>query len=84
MPLAYDVLPANRFRGAIQALNGITEKCMMGGVCFLLNGNMIGGADWPKDDEPGFISRLRKENQQAGLALMEMRQLRIACKNTGN
>ena len=67
--MAYDELTAERFRAAIADLSGITEKRMMGGVCFLLNGHMIGGADKPKDGEPRFMFRLGKDNQEAGLAL---------------
>lgn len=67
--MAYDELTTERFRDAIADLKDITEKRMMGGICFLLNGNMIGGADCPKDGAPRFMFRLGKDNQDAGLAL---------------
>ena len=35
----------------------------MGGVCFLLNGNMIGGADRAKTGERRFMFRVGKERE---------------------
>lgn len=32
-------------RAALAGVSGVVEKRMMGGVCFLVNGNMLGGAD---------------------------------------
>ena len=52
-----------RMRRALAAHAGISEKRMMGGVCFLLNGNMIGGADRPKDGTPRLMFRVGKDNQ---------------------
>ena len=31
-------------RAALSGVAGVSEKRMMGGVCFLVNGNMLGGA----------------------------------------
>ena len=72
--MAYDEVTTQRFRDALGDMDGITEKRMMGGICFLLNGNMIGGADKPKDAAKfgqtaggaRFMFRLGKENQAAG------------------
>ena len=61
--MAYDEDTANRFRSALDGMEGISEKRMMGGVCFLLNGNMIGGADRPKDGTPRLMFRVGKDNQ---------------------
>jgi len=41
---------------------------MMGGVCFLKNGNMIGGADRQKDGSGRFMFRVGKENEEQALA----------------
>lgn len=41
--MAYDEALAGRVREILGGSKGITEKKMFGGVCFLLNGNMIGG-----------------------------------------
>lgn len=35
-----------RLRERLEGLQGLTEKKMMGGHCFLVNGNMVGGADF--------------------------------------
>ncbi|WP_223173217.1 TfoX/Sxy family protein [Grimontia hollisae] len=43
--MAYDETLTARFRNATAGIKGITEKKMMGGICFLHQGNMIGGAD---------------------------------------
>lgn len=67
--MAYEPLTTERFRDAVLCFDGVTEKCMMGGVCFLLNGNMIGGADKPKSGTPRFMFRLGKNNHDSGLAL---------------
>lgn len=34
----------DRLRDRLQGLPGLSEKKMMGGHCFSLNGNMVGGA----------------------------------------
>lgn len=67
--MAYDELLAARFRQALGGMAGISEKRMMGGVCFLLDGNMIGGADRTKAGEGRFMFRVGKENETAALAL---------------
>ncbi|HJT23425.1 MAG TPA: TfoX/Sxy family protein [bacterium] len=46
--MAYDEKLADRIREALKGSKGVTEKKMFGGICFLLNGNMIGGV--LKDD----------------------------------
>ncbi len=40
----------------------ITEKRMMGGTCFFLDGNMVGGADRAKDGQRRFMFRVGKAN----------------------
>ena len=66
--MAYDEMLASRFRDALAEMDGISEKRMMGGVCFLLNGNMIGGADRNKEGVGRFMFRVGKENHDAALA----------------
>src|SRR5262245_44203490 len=41
---------------------------MMGGLCLLLNGNMIGGVDRTKDGAGRFMFRVGKENEAKALA----------------
>jgi TfoX/Sxy family transcriptional regulator of competence genes len=41
--MAYDEKLADRMRDALKRRRGISEKKMFGGLCFLLNGNMVFG-----------------------------------------
>lgn len=52
-------------RAAIGGDAGISEKRMMGGVCFFLHGNMIGGADRSKQGERRLMFRVGKGNDAA-------------------
>lgn len=61
--MAYDEMLAMRFRDCLGNLDGVSEKRMMGGVCFLLHGNMIGGADRQKDGLGRFMFRVGKDNE---------------------
>lgn len=63
--LAYDEILAERFRAALGDMPNVTEKRMMGGVCFLV----IGGADRARDGGGRFMFRLGPDNDMAGHAL---------------
>lgn len=65
--MAYDEELAARFRDCLDGMMGISEKRMMGGVCFLLDGNMIGGADRQKDGRGRFLFRVGKDNHDEAL-----------------
>ncbi len=62
--MAYDEGHAAILRDLTAGLNGITEKKMFGGLCFLQNGNMLCGVH--KD---GGMFRVGKENEAAALAI---------------
>lgn len=67
--MAYDEELANRYRKALGKRKGITEKRMMGGICYMLNGNMIGGADRHKETHVGrFMFRVGKDNEEVALS----------------
>jgi TfoX/Sxy family transcriptional regulator of competence genes len=68
--MAYDEGHAQVLRKALQDQDGITEKRMFGGLCFLLNGNMLCGAH--KD---GGMFRVGKDNEVAALAIAGARPL---------
>ncbi len=75
--MAYDEDLTSRFRHALNGLDDVEEKRMMGGVCFMVNGNMLGGADRQKDGSRRFMFRVGKENQadalkRPGAEVMEM------------
>lgn len=59
----------DRLRGLLGNWSGLSEKKMMGGLCFLLNGHMIGGADRTRDGERRFLFRLGKDNHGRAAAL---------------
>lgn len=67
--MAYDEETAERFRALIRDYEGITEKRMMGAVCFFLNGNMIGGADRAKSGQRRLMFRVGKANRAAAEAM---------------
>ena len=60
--MAYSEEHAQILRGALSGLGGISERRMFGGLCFLLNGNMLCGVH--KD---GGMARVGKENEVAAL-----------------
>ncbi len=66
--MAYDEALTGQFRDMLQGMVGVDEKKMMGGVCFMLNGNMIGGADRQKDGQGRFMFRVGKDNQAEAVA----------------
>ena len=41
--MAYDEALAQRVREILKGSKGITERKMFGGICFMVNGNMLGG-----------------------------------------
>ena len=61
-----------RFQEALGGLPGISETRMMGGTCFLLDGNMIGGTNRSKSTGEGrFMFRVGKENEAIAAARAE-------------
>lgn len=62
--MAYDEGFAQIFRDDLAEIPGITEKKMFGGLCFMLNGNMLCGVH--KD---GVMYRIGKQNETAALAI---------------
>jgi hypothetical protein len=63
--MAYDEVLAMRVRDALGGGKHVTEKRMMGGVCFLLNGNMVCGVDRTKAGAGRFMFRIGKANPAA-------------------
>ena len=63
--MAYDEILAMRVRDALGGGKHVTEKRMMGGVCFLLKGNMVCGVDRTKAGEGRFMFRIGKDNPAA-------------------
>ena len=75
--MAYDEALAQRLRDGLRGTKGVTEKRMMGGLCLLLNGNMLGGIDRTKSGRDRFMFRVGKENEakalrRPGASIVEM------------
>ena len=67
--MAYNEHTTNWFRRALEGTANITEKRMMGGMCFFFAGNMIGGADQDKAGAGRYMFRLGIDNQALGESL---------------
>lgn len=63
--MAYDENLTQQMRAALASFDGITEKRMMGGICFFLHGNMISGADRTRQAERRYMFRVGKGNDAA-------------------
>ncbi len=62
--MAYDEGLAEILRGDLVDVPGISEKRMFGGLCFMLNGNMLCGVH-----QGGGMFRVGKAAEAAGLAI---------------
>jgi len=61
--LAYDKELADRLLEAVGTRSGVSEKAMFGGLCVMLNGNMLCGVAKNR-----FMFRVGKDGQAAALA----------------
>jgi TfoX/Sxy family transcriptional regulator of competence genes len=68
--MAYDEALAETLRAALGDLPGISERKMFGGLCFLMNGNMLCGTY-----RDGGMYRVGKANHDAALALPHVRPM---------
>lgn len=66
--MAYDESLAQRLRDALRTVKGVTEKRMMGGLCLLVNGNMLVAVDRMEGGRDRFMFRVGKENQVEALS----------------
>lgn len=65
--MAYDEALAQRLRDGLTGIGGVTERRMMGGLCFMVDGNMLGGVDRAKTGHDRFMFRVGKDNEAAAL-----------------
>jgi TfoX/Sxy family transcriptional regulator of competence genes len=61
--MAYDPDLADRLRKVLNRRDGVSEKRMFGGICFLLHGNMLCGVETSR-----FMFRVGKAQQAKALA----------------
>jgi hypothetical protein len=78
--MAYDEEVSERMRQALSGVAGITEKRMMGGLCFMLRGNMLGGAHREKSGERLFMFRVGRENEAEALARPHARPMQFGSR----
>ena len=69
--MAYDEKLAEKVRESLNRSRGITEKKMFGGLCFLLNGNMLCGVD----NKSQLMVRVGPEKYEHALKLKHARQM---------
>ena len=70
--MAYSKSLVERIRHIVSRQRGITEKKMFGGVCFLLNGNLLVGV-W----RDSLIARVGKDAYEAALEEEHVREFDI-------
>lgn len=63
--MAVDEELNQRFRNALLGLEGVSERNMMSGTCFMLNGHVVGGAHRDKSGAGWFMFRVGKQNEAA-------------------
>ena len=73
--MAYDSELADRMRTALQSRSGVVEKKMFGGVCWLLNGNMLCGVEVGR-----FMFRVGAEQEASALSRAGARPMDITGK----
>lgn len=70
--MAYSKSLVERIRHLVSLRHGVTEKKMFGGVCFLLNGNLLVGV-W----EHSLIVRIGKDAYEAALQKQYVREFDV-------
>lgn len=75
--MAYDEALAQRLRDGLRSIKGVSEKRMMGGLCVMVRGNMLGGVDRTKSGHDRFMFRVGKDNEakalrRPGASIVEM------------
>ena len=78
--MAYDEGCAQIFRDDLAGIDGVTEKKMFGGLCFLFNGHMLCGVHQMKDQSKteigdGAMFRVGPDNYAQALAIEGVREL---------
>ena len=76
--MPYDETLAGIMRDELARLAGVTEKKMFGGLCFMLNGNMLCGID-----KQGGMARVGKANEAAALKMEGIEPLSFTGRKMG-
>lgn len=81
--MPYDEELTSRLRDALGGVEGVVEKRMMGAVCFMVDGHMVGGAKQEKSGLRRFMFRVGKENMAKALKDPAARPVRIGERQLG-
>lgn len=73
--MAYEEKLASMWRQQLDGLDSVSEKKMMGGLCFLLNGNMLGTT---RDDY--FMFRVGKDSEAKALKRKGASRMKMGSK----
>lgn len=76
--MAFSEQHAQILRDALSDLSGVTEKKMFGGLCFMLNGNMLCGVH-----KGGGMARVGKDNEPAALKVEGVAPLSFTGRRMG-
>ncbi len=76
--MAYNEEYAGIFRDELARLDGVTERKMFGGLCFMLHGNMLCGVD-----KNGGMARVGKELEAAALEIEGITPLSFTGRKMG-
>jgi len=66
---------AQVLRQKLDGMPGVSEKVMMGGLCFMLDGNMVAGAH-----RRGYMFRMGPERETIGLEIQGARMMEMGDK----
>ncbi|AJY45646.1 TfoX/Sxy family protein [Martelella endophytica] len=66
--MAIDEALSARLRDRLAGLEGVSEKKMFGGLCFMVNGHMVAAAS-RRNGEGRYLFRIGKENADAAARL---------------
>ena len=66
---------ADVLRQKLDGMPGVSEKVMMGGLCFMLDGNMVAGAH-----RRGYMFRMGPEREQIGLDIPGAKMMEMGDK----
>lgn len=80
--MAYDEILAERFRDAVGP-GPVVEKRMMGGLIFMLSGNMLGGVDRDPEGRGRFMFRVGPAGMKDALARPGATQVTMGGKTLG-
>lgn len=78
--MAYDPKLADRFRVALTGRPDVSERKMMGGLCFKVAGHMVGTVSKHKDGVHRFMFRVGPDQEDAALKLPSAQRAKMGAR----